>query len=242
MKIGFYGDSFCAQHGPNTWVEKITTKLNAEITNIGSGGSSVWDAVINQYLKNEPSYGQMMGKTHSPNWELMPDILVFCWTDSSRLFHKSVRFLSVYSSKNTANKINKEILVAAQQYYEHLYDQKKHNIEYMALLSWFDQNILSKINNRCKIIHMWSFCATLSDTISKNSVYAYRWQHGVEIRPALFSISKSELDSKSKITGINDPRPNHLGSEENNTMIANWVLDAIDNYESGRLVDYTDQF
>lgn len=153
MKIGFYGDSFCCEisnphsilAGYETYIKKIKDHYDAEIVHLGTGGSSVWDVILQQF-----------------NADDVPEICIFCWTDPYRLYNKNVRNITYGSLKNKKIKDYKlsdliyyRTISAAKKYFEYLYDSEKSQIEYQAALQYFDNNILKNVKS--KIIHLWSF-------------------------------------------------------------------------------------
>ena len=91
LTIGFYGDSFCCEtsnphsiaKGYDTYIEKLKTHHDAKITNLGYGGSSVWDVILKQFDEND-----------------VPDICIFCWTDYNRLYDAKLRNLTKGSIEN----------------------------------------------------------------------------------------------------------------------------------------------
>ena len=91
-----------------------------------------------------------------------------------------------------------------------------------------------------KIIHLWSFGNSDGfddDALSvTNLKYHYRWKHGVEIRPALTCVSL--IDSNVKEMLASNPS-NHLDGEFKNNLVFKFVSDAIDNYNDGKLLDYS---
>jgi hypothetical protein len=211
MRIGFYGDSFCENNseGPifgliknfPSWMDIVAENYNAKIVHTGQGGSSHWDCIINQFLpvKN------------------LPDICIFCWTDKSRLFHKTVRCLR-YNEALEYDKsfkfvptytfgLNKDVWKAANAYYKYLYDDTKASIEYDASLMWFD-NFLSTKDKI--IIHLWSFSPSKSFT----------FKTGVDTRIG--------IADKFETTNI---APNHMPNKEDHITLANLIINAIDNYK-----------
>lgn len=220
-KIGFFGDSFCrsikndhsSSHGYETYIEKLSNNLEAEIVHLGVGGSSVWDCVLLQF--------QETVKTE------VPDICVFVWTESHRLFHRTFRNLN-FSSIETSDlkKKNIKLYNASVNYFHHLYDCEKHDLEYISLLHYVDKQILPRYKNT-KFIHLWSF---------KDSVM-YRWENGVEIRPALMELVSFDTDD---LPGA-DKTANHIGGEEKNTLLHTTILDAINNYANGKLITFDTQ-
>lgn len=234
MKIGFYGDSFCHSAAQGTWIEKVSSHLSADITNLGINGSSIWDVLLIQFFECHGHFGQTTEYNLEPNWIAIPDVLVFCWTDSNRLFNRTKRNINFSSMTNPSSK--DPIAMASKLYYENLYDTVKHDFEYCSALAYFDEHILSKINNKRKIIHLWSFGKSFNEKYeSKEDVfYSHRWKNGAEIRPPLFLITKSEERNyplSSKII-------NHIGLEKNNQAVADCLINAIENYESGKIFEY----
>lgn len=211
--IGFYGDSFCANLENNhsklnnyeTYIKKLSK--GSDILSLGVGGSSVWDVVLLQFQESN-----------------IPDVSVFVWTEADRLFHRHHRNLNIMSiDSSDFKKSNPELHSASLGYYRHLYDAEKQRLECISLLHYFDKQILSKYKDK-KFIHMWSF----KDSIN------YRWENGVEIRPALIELSVLNSDDVPR----HDTRPNHISGEEKNNLLYNTILDAINNYEDGRLINF----
>lgn len=236
MRIGFYGDSFC-QHKfsifNKTYISLLEDHYAAKVIHLGYGGSSHWDLIINQF------------KTP------LPDVCVFCWTDSNRLFHPTIRHIRYTEALNYSqakSKFNatydfgmhKKTWQAAQAYYEELYDQTKTNIEYISSLYYFDHQILGQYNNT-KFIHLWSFGNptkwyndSLSDTFAKDNLsYPYRWSHGMEIRPSMMSLA-----TRSPTASWDDFQKavNHIPTKEVNVELFNKIKYCIDNYQPGILI------
>lgn len=220
MKIGFFGDSFCSRSDDGTYIKKLKDYYNAEIVNLGIGGSSIEDSIILQFL---------------PLISYCPDICIFTWTDMFRLFHRSIRNINIGSAihHRSENKSDTNVWDAASQYYNHLLDYENIKLKYCALLYYFDHVILSKLPIGTKIIHLWSF---REEDDQGNEFYMYRFSNGIEIRPALVSISS---DGKSIMQLRYDNAPNHFDSEHKNQLVFERIKSAIDNYESGRLIDYS---
>lgn len=202
MKIGFFGDSFCMElenihsekYQYTTYIDLIKNYYSADIVHLGEGGSSVWDVIINQF----PAYQ-----------DTPPDICIFCWTDTYRLFHKDFRSLTSGSVLNLKDKDRnedhlkyKDVFEAAKHYFLKLHDPVKADLEAIAALHYFDDYVLGKIANKTKIIHMWSF-----------EKY-YQWTHGVEITTPLLSISKLKNSHPD-----DDYAPNHLGDQDKNNKL-----------------------
>ena len=231
--IGFFGDSFCADfenrhsidHEYETYIKKLKNHYNADIVNMGVAGSNVWDPILLQFkpFENNP-----------------PDIAIFVWTHIANIFHRECRNLQYFNMTNPAlmSSLYKPnaTMMAANQFFEHLFDIEKVTVEYLAALMYFDDTVLSKLNNT-KIIHMWGFGKTDFDTAvpEKDELYdnvisyPYTWKHGVELRPALMAYAYGEQYGE-KIADIlkKDKRANHIGGNELNEKIFNLIKTAID--------------
>ena len=207
MKIGFFGDSFCAYlYGIDgkpmpykTYIEKLKDHYDAEITHLGQPGSSIWDTILLQF----PDF------IESP-----PDICIFAWTNPDRFFDRVVRKIKPtyidgkYSNPNVWN--------AVDMYYKYLYDEEKVVAEAAAAVRYFDEAVLSKINS--KIFHAWCFPV---DWKFKNADYTYKFKHGFELDYPLGYFSHV---SGSK--GTNSP--NHIGGDEYNQKLFEIIRDAVD--------------
>jgi hypothetical protein len=122
---------------------KLEEYYNLKTVNVGRGGSSVWDLILNQYKPLEHN---------------LPDICVFVWTKPGRLYHKTERSLSIGHVMKpkiySYNIFRKSIWDAAKAYYTYLYDHDKETLEYKAILKYFDEEVLSNVSS--KIVHLWS--------------------------------------------------------------------------------------
>jgi hypothetical protein len=245
--IGFFGDSFCEyavhQHSTDsnykTYIQQLTEHYNLEILNLGMGGSSIWDVLLNQL--------NPLIKSNT-----VPDICVFAWTHSGKLYHKqsrSLHYSGVFHGNNEKkfdwfaktypdagyNFFDKSVYEAAKQYYIHLYNQEKADIEHLALLEYIDNNVLSKLNS--KIVHLWSFGSHNFDIENgwhpDNITYPYTWKNGTTILPALMSLSIPGYPWPTQ--PAIDARPNHLEGDKNDTVFE-WIKYAI---EHGKTMNYT---
>lgn len=152
--IGFFGDSFCAEASNlhsmmnryKTYMELIATQYDATIVHVGHGGSSVWDALL---LQLQPMIDA----------GTVPDICVFVWTMPGRLFHRKVRRINSSDTVNpqlhTFNPLYYKVWQAAKQYYQHLSDPAKEDLEYLAALKLIDDNYLPLLKGK-QIVHLWS--------------------------------------------------------------------------------------
>ena len=213
MRIGFFGDSFCENNREgflgltrtiDSYIDLTIDHYNAKLTNVGIGGSSHWDLILNQFM---------------PVKEL-PDVCIFLWTDHTRLYHKKVRQLRLNSALDYSKSfkigpsygygLNSNVWKAAEQYYKHLYDDKKSQIEYTGSLMYFN-NLIKDIDR--KFIHLWSFAPPTD----------FNWSTGMEIRSGL----EETFDTM-------DIAPNHLPSQLDNFKIFKTIQYCIDNYENGK--------
>lgn len=222
MKIGFFGDSFCAEEYSRsfqytTYISMLKTHYNAEIVHLGQGGSSASDLIL---LQLKPFIDK----------NKVPDICIFCWTEPHRLFHRTVRNLNYASANESSNEWvkNSKIWKAAQDYYEYLWDHEYTQLQYQALLEHTDNNILPILPKSTKLIHMWSFGKMLEDPKLNNNDYHYKWKHGVTVTPSLTAISL--IDSNFEEFSNNNG-PNHFTTKDKNEKVFKLVCDAIDNYE-----------
>lgn len=216
--IGFFGDSFCADfrndhsidNNYKTYIEKLSTSLDSEVVNTGIGGSSIWDSILLQFDEDN-----------------IPDICIFVWTEPYRWFHRKNRTLNPMSiNSKTLKESDPGLNKALSIYMRHLYDEEKQKLESTSLLHYFDKKILSKYKNK-KFIHLWCF---------SDSVY-YRWDNGVEIRPALIELSVLNSNDVPQ----EDKRANHIEGEEKNSLLYNTIMEAINYYEDKKLITLNTQ-
>ncbi|MEY4334705.1 MAG: hypothetical protein RLZZ196_3455 [Bacteroidota bacterium] len=233
--IGFFGDSFCADkrnhhsfyHGYETYIAKLSKHYDAKIVNYGHGGTGVWDTLL---LQLDP-----LIKANK-----VPDICVFVWSLPARIFNRKVRRLNqadaLYPKLHTYNPLQSKIWKAAAEYYKHLLDWEKEELEYIAALRYIDDVVLPKLEGK-KIVHLWSTGKTTEWSTEgarpSNITYLHNWKHGVEIRPALLSLSMYDSDISVLQT---DHRCNHLDGEFKNKQVYDWIVFAL---ETGNNVDFS---
>jgi hypothetical protein len=235
-KIGFFGDSFCAErtnhhslaYRYNTYMDLLLKHYDAELVNVGKGGSSIYDTVL---LQLKPFI----------DTNTVPDICVFVWTNSGRLFNRKVRHINHTSALDYKPGIttffSRHIWSAAKQYYEHLYDHEQVELEYVAMLNYIDNTILTQLPSNTKIIHLWSFGTAdwQNKKFNPSSItYPYTWKTGVEIRPALVSLSLYDNDIETLST---DHRCNHLDGKFKNELLFSWIKQSIEGPD--QILDYS---
>lgn len=234
--IGFFGDSFCAERSNDhsiknnyvSYIDLLAKNYDAKIVNLGKGGCSVYDTIL---IQLKPFI----------EGNLIPDVCIFVWSNAGRLFDRQIRRItqkSVHTYTPTfLNILEQNKWNAARLYYQYLYDQEKEDLEYVSLLNYIDTVVLNQFPSSVKIVHLWSFGNP--DWHNKNfkpsvTSYPYQFKTGVEIRPALGSVSL--YDSHKDILHM-DPRCNHLDGQYKNDIVFGWLKQAIENKDS--LFDYS---
>ena len=230
MKIGFFGDSFCAAHYPwvnrgpgcKTYIQKLEHNYNAEIVHLGQGGASIYDVAL----------VQLAPFLYSGKW---PDVCIFVWTGQGRLFNRTIRNMT--GANTIEYRGDDPIQNSAKAYYKYLYDQPYDQLTYNATLPYIDTTILTKIPQTTKIINLWSFGSTINGwdgDFVNNITYEHRFSTGMEIRPSMMTVSVKGLLSRES---RDVKAPNHLDGDEKNERVFNWIKNAIDNYTPGGLIN-----
>ena len=139
--IGFFGDSFCANStSEHSWCIKLANKLDCgKITHWGVGGTSVFYMLLN--------FQKLVAK------KTLPKHIVILYTEPDRIYHPDV-LLPVWASDE---KSVTELEIASDLYRKHLDFKDLNQFQYQSSVQWFDQNILSKLQNEHKIIQIFSF-------------------------------------------------------------------------------------
>lgn len=241
MKIGFFGDSFCAEmNNPHTWLNKYDTYINklkdhykAEIVNLGIGGSSYWDLILKQFppFKNK-----------------LPNVCIFVWTSYGRIYHPQCRNIAnwVLDLEETpltqfhhSRIIYRKKYKAAIEFYNELYDEEKEKQERIAALYYFDKKVLYPLINQTKIIHLWSFGGVKNWESNNrysadNMIYDYRFLSGLECRPPLQTFAMYNKDNSFDT----DLSANHIFGDENNELVKNMLVEAIDNHSNFKVLNF----
>ena len=216
MKIGFFGDSFCAtlvgkRHNGNdpvyeTYIKKLITHYDATLVNLGVSGSSIYDLIL---LQIKPFIKQ----------NNYPDVCIFVWTNYRRIFNRKHRGLSLFSLEAKSEQDTDPIIEAAKKYVINLLDWELHEFQYKSALQYFDINTLSKFPKSTKIFHFWAF------------EKLYDWQHGVELSiegyPSLMDLAIHQRI----IPKFGDWASNHIDGDNKNNLVFETIKQAIDNYE-----------
>jgi hypothetical protein len=212
MKIGFFGDSFCADLtdrtgcdvGYETYISKLKNHYNAEISNLGVAGSSIYDSILLQIKpfieKND-----------------YPDVCIFVWTNYGRIFHRTQRNLAL----TTVQRLKADAVVkAAREYFIHLLDWELQQFQYKSALQYFDSNILPTFPRTTQILHMWAF-EKLHDWNCGTVVEIPYYKYFINLA------SDGRIVPKYSI----DPELNHLDGAKKNNIVFEAITQAIDNYE-----------
>lgn len=246
IKMGLYGDSFVEvwseekkkqkdeEHcSLETWPNIVAKKFELDIVHSGKGGSSYWDIPLQQF-----------------SFSNVPDILIFCWTSSGRIYNKDGVHINYDSNKiwHQNEKVSEEHKKASEYYFKHIHDEDKELAEYKACLYWFDQTILSQIPSDRKIIHLWSFGHDKQDNKlsgkyhPNNLTYLHNWKHGCEIRPSCMSIALMDGANFDDV----DPFENHFNTQTKHNLMADFVMHSLidtnvdGGYHREALNDYSD--
>ena len=188
LSINFCGDSYCAfdKKSKVTWCAQLADKLNVKVIGTGWGGTAYEYAI----------------KSFNPN----ADITVFCWTESSRLYHKDYIVNYRSGSRYYENfKLHELLSLMGEMFYRTLYNEKYFDELQYRSLYWFDHEVLA--NYKGFIVHNFCF---------KNT---YTFKHGIT----------SPIILDSKYTRV-EPGMCHM-SIEDNKMYAEYVYNLIkDNF------------
>jgi hypothetical protein len=222
MKIVGFGDSFITPAIQNyAYTNLVAKHFNAEFESFGLEGSGTWDAYfqLEKYLKDNPA----------------PDVVLFAWSASMRLYHPEVRNIcynsAVLNPAEPESPTFKPLWKAAKAYYEYLYDAPKANMDHSCLYYWIDTVLVPKYPNT-KFIHMWSFPNNACNFGKPQDMeYLYEFTTAVEIRPALIHLSYLDEwpNDLSKETRIH-----HMTPKMHN-ILADTIIAAIEDYNSGLL-------
>ncbi len=236
--IGFFGDSFCSQqyndhsiqNGYVSYMEMLSKHFDAKIVNIGKGGCGVYDTIL---IQLKPF---MLSNT-------VPDICIFVWSHPGRLFNRSVRRITSKSVQtyqpSLLDVFEQKIWKAAKLYYEHLFDYEKEDFEHLCVLNYVDNVLLKQLPSSTNIVHLWSFGnPDWSNKDFRPSVtsYPHTFKTGVEIRPALSSVSLYDSDQSMLHY---DPRCNHLDGQFKNDLVFEWIKEAIEG--NSHSLDYSEK-
>jgi hypothetical protein len=222
MKIVGFGDSFITPNDLHySYTSIIAGHFNTTFASYALQGSGAWDAYfqLEKYLKDNPA----------------PDVVLFAWSASGRLYHPDIRNLC-YSSvvvNSVAPKMPSDnpLIEATKTYYQYLHDPIKADMEHRCLYYWIDTVLVPKYPNT-KFIHMWGFPNNVCDFGKPNKMeYLHEFTTAVELRPALIHLSYLDEwpGDLSKET-----RCHHM-TPKMHRILADTIIAAIEDYKPGLL-------
>ena len=193
------GDSFTDVSGETTWLYLLAAKYNWNIKNLsigGSGGHYAWYT----FLKSTYSF----------------DICIFCWSEPTRLFHKTIPALNSHEATVEATRTSvhqKPTYAAARQYYRHLVDPELEDLKYVAMLFWLDDYLGKNYSDKI-FLHFYAFPKPppngdvyTIDYCKLSNIY-HVFKNGITISPSLLTFSL--LDSIKLADYSKDIREGHL--------------------------------
>ena len=191
--IGFFGDSFCADRGPESWCNILSQQLGCgQPVCFGEPGESIWSVFF--------KFNELISKKR------VPDISVFCWTEPYRLYHPKY---VLTANTEPMEGVDRKMYEALDQYWIHLHNYDKDEMAYEYALRHYDQNILSKVKS--EIVQMWSFRPF--ETAGKEA--GIKLTTGTFIDESMLAFSKSgSKDTSWRYSG----RVNLCGSGQINHM------------------------
>lgn len=226
--IGFIGDSFCASYGLGDWrahgsqtrqkgtdtityTNRVIKHFNHAICPYGFEGASWWhsrERFIQDFDWRSKEYNEFLA-------------LIFLHTEHSRINCLNNNDLPKlgHSGLDPGGTVEQQQAVAA--HYRHLYDDKFH--------CWAQEQWFREIHQRfshLKTIHLHCF----PDTVPLSHLLP-----GCVYTTPLIHISVGELSgTETEISKqlSRDTRYNHM-SQYNNQVLADVIIDAIDNYTPG---------
>jgi hypothetical protein len=216
-KISVFGDSFAIGHPiQNHWVGQIAKHHNvdtSDVVNTAFGGSGIIDAIM-QFTKH-------INDVRASN------ILIFVWSQPSRLYHPEVRDINSGSCLHPDHQQykNKKLYNDALTYYENFYYAEIEELKINGVFEWFDRVLLENFSDK-KILHFQSFSAGEC----KDNVMQYNFKSGINVCPALMVLSENEPE----FTGLGlDSRSGHFSQYNHDhifrTLIQYWNTDSGDN-------------
>jgi|688.fasta_scaffold03731_9 hypothetical protein len=247
MKLVAFGDSFI-QPSPHNEEEKLFRNH--------SNYTECYEGILARYYNTVPNF---MGVPGSGPWSMFmnfiqymetvddeeyPDVVLFAWSEPSRLYHKEYVINSGLASQDRRNWDQDKIdtMDAALDYYRCLLDTNKNNYDLRALMLYTDE--LTKNYPNVKFVHMycWSIIEDMYYVGWHNHYrekkldeldYGHTFKNGVQIRPPLMYLSM--LDEWPSDLA-RDPRTCHL-SKNMHIMLGKALKECINDYAPGKIVD-----
>lgn len=235
MNIVGFGDSFIMEvpqydiQYPHVYMNLLGKHYGVKTESRGVPGSGPWN-MFYDFI----------------NYDKPVDIAIIAWSEILRLYHPRVQPLNTHNTVDTpitAPSPFKEVYEAARDTYKYLLDHDQKNWEMQALMCMFDEYIVNKYPNT-KFIQLPCFSrygqdkwwGELYDNIAPEQIeYFHDFKNCVEVRPCLMYLSKK--DEYPKVI-TKETRQNHL-SLKMHKLLADAIIDAIENYTPGRKVHIT---
>ena len=247
-KISVFGDSFASfdittgleyKH----WLGQLKAHQGYDNSNLlltAAGGSGPMDHIY-QFFQ------------HIPDVE-NSNLLIFVWSQSSRLFHEKIRDINVGSAMNPlarqyvpSTAEEDRIYDIALEYYKEFYHEKTEEIKMAGLLQWFDRILLELCPDK-KIFHFQSFttCRENDEEKLNDQTLYHNFKSGINVAPPLMYLSENEPNYTG--LGIKDKRPGHLNQDNHNLVFeklkAGWdknkgdIILLNDNYKPSYTLDF----
>lgn len=173
------------------------------------------------------------------------DVALIAWSEISRLYHPVFQPINTHIAHDKelfkkASDHERDVIVAANHYYQKLYDGHQKSYEMKALMNLFDD--MCSEYKHIKFIHLpcftWESPAewwgeTYKVKKPEDLVYYHNFKNGMEVRPALMYLSM--LDEWPADLS-QDRRQCHMTSRVNR-LLADTIIQCIDNYTPGKMVE-----
>ena len=226
-KVAVFGDSFLSYSGPDPlkgehWLQRLEMRKNCTVYNkYSQGGSGPLNAIANFY------------KWQSNKESKTYDLLIFAWSQPSRLFHKIVEDINFFSAQHEVARQKpefKKVYESAHEYHSNFYIHQYEDMKLAGVLQWFDKVLCRDFSHK-KIIHFHSFSAGVEfatgDTqLIQNHYLYHRFASGVTMYPSLMWFSENDPKYNAK-QQYRDQRNGHL-SNPDHEIIYNKLIEAID--------------
>jgi len=201
MRVAIVGDSF-AQCYDNTVYERIVKECGLTLVDCrGFSGHS-------QY-KIYTEYMNLIDRT---------DVIICCHTEYSRLYHPRYSINPHLKTFNHDDNMDKNVVLAAEQYYYYLYNEDYAKTTYKLLID--DMQRVAQ-NRGIKVIHLPGF-----DIDFINQSYGL-W---FNCRGGFTALSRADLPNWD--SSVPDMRPNHF-SERGHNILAEHMMPHIKSYLGG---------
>jgi len=233
MKIVGFGDSFILKssqyHITESYESCLIDRYNCVTEFRGVPGTGPWNMFFD--FLNYPDKDKV-------------DVIILAWSEIIRLYHPKYSPLNTHTILDTKTSGDEEYMAtinAGKKYYSYLMHQQQKDHELSALMLLVDE--MSKNHPNIKFIHLPCFSKydTNSSWMSwydkakpEDIEYFHRFKHGAEIRPCLAYLSKKDGWPGNIANDFN--RPCHM-TPRMNKIVADAIIECIDNYHPGKLIE-----